>query len=459
MALTGFQKVFGVWFRQLDRFDPASFEHIFWHWPKDVMVPISSVLTLRKEKVDRKIFSFGDLQPITIHFGGSIDRRQVDQGRDYTMDLFFAHPGDVVVAKIDLKNGAVGLVPDWENVVVTNHFAIYEPDRSKLVPEYFLRLIQTSFFKAYLWHNKVGAEGRKEVKLEFFENIEIPLPPMEVQRTIVARWQAAQKSAKQTKEQVQQLEESIVEDVLEEMGINLTPLRKRAKVFSLNWSGLERWGVEFNRWDWTLDNLLLCSKFPTEILSNVADINPSSSVTLKPQDKITFVPMAAVSDEHGTIEMPEEKAFSEVRNGYTRFKENEVIWAKITPCMENGKCAVAKNLVNNVGFGSTEFHVVRTKNEQGLSTEYLWVLLRLSHIRQAAKRFFIGSAGQQRVPADFLENLRIPLPPINIQRSIVQNVLSSRAEIARQRERAAHIRKEAEAEVEALILGTQTSEV
>lgn len=63
-----------------------------------------------------------ELQPITIHFDGSIDRRKVERERTYTMDLFHAYPGDIVVAKIDLKNGAVGIVPDWNNVAVTNHY-------------------------------------------------------------------------------------------------------------------------------------------------------------------------------------------------------------------------------------------------------------------------------------------------------------------------------------------------
>jgi type I restriction enzyme S subunit len=171
-----FPKAFGIWFKQLERFDPASFHQIVWNWPKDVMTPIGSVLRERKAKVDRSQYEFADLQPITIHFNGSIDRRLVDGNREYTMELCFARPGDIVVAKIDLKNGAVGIVPDWRNVVVTGHFAIYEPDRSKLIPEYLTRIIQTSFFKAHLWRNKVGAEGRKEVKLDVFESTLVPLP-------------------------------------------------------------------------------------------------------------------------------------------------------------------------------------------------------------------------------------------------------------------------------------------
>ena len=104
--------------------------------------------------------------PISTHhhsFDGNIDKRKIDGNREYTMELFAAKPGDIVVAKIDLKNGAVGIVPKgWDNVVVTGHFAVYEPDRSKLMPQYLHLLIQSNFFKTYLWRNKVGAEGEKK---------------------------------------------------------------------------------------------------------------------------------------------------------------------------------------------------------------------------------------------------------------------------------------------------------
>ena len=107
-AVTG--KAFAVLFKELARWDPASFHRIKWHWPVEVMKPIRTFLRPRKEKVDPKVFAFENLQPITIHFDGSIDKRDVDPGSAYSMDLFFAQPGDIVVAKIDLKNGAVGIV-------------------------------------------------------------------------------------------------------------------------------------------------------------------------------------------------------------------------------------------------------------------------------------------------------------------------------------------------------------
>lgn len=455
-ALQEFPKVFAVLFKDLERWDPASFHGILWHWPKEVMYPVGRVLKSRKEKVDRSRFAFSDLQPITIHFDGSIDRRKVDGPGAYTMDLFFARPGDIVVAKIDLKNGAVGIVPhDWQNIIVTGHFAVYEPDRSKLLPEYLHRIIQTSFFKAHLWRNKVGAEGRKEVKLDYFESLEIPLLPMSLQQAIVDRWQKAQDEIKAASERIKRLEEHIAESALSEAGITLNPLIKRNKAFSIFWHEIERWGVEFNRWTWNLSALLFSQKYLMVTLSDVAFINPQENTSLNGDDEVSFVPMEAVSDKSGAIVSPQIRKYCEVKNGYTRFKNDDVIWAKITPCMQNGKCAVVKDLVSGIGFGSTEFHVVRAKDKNRLLPEYIWILLRLGHLRQAAQRYFIGSAGQQRVPADFLANLQIPLPTLNLQHLIVKRAKEGHLEMVREREAVERKSREIKTEIEALILGTK----
>jgi len=452
-----FPKAFSIWFNKLSRWDPASFHGIAWHWSKDVMMPISRVLKIRKEKVNRSHFSFSELQPITIHFDGSIDRRDVDPAREYTMELYFARPGDIVVAKIDLKNGAVAIIPDdWTNAVVTSHFAVYEPDRTKLLPEYFHRIIQASFFKAHLWRNKVGAEGRKEVKLDFFESLEIPIPSLLIQKAIVSQRQDAQKEIKATKERVSLLAKNIAENTLKDVGIELRPLEKHPKSFSIYWCKIGRWGVEFNRWKWKLSELLLSRKYPMMLLSDEAFINPTESLSLDDDDLVSFIPMEVVSDKTGKIVSPQLRKCREVKNGYTRFSNDDVIWAKITPCMQNGKCAVARNLENGIGFGSTEFHVVRSKDKDRLLPDYIWSLLRLDHLRQAAQRYFIGSAGQQRVPSDFLANLQIPLPPLEIQNEIVNQIKEINLEIAGERGAAERKSREIEAEIEAMILGTKS---
>lgn len=239
-------EAFSVLFKDLDRWDPSSFKGIQWNWPKVTMRPIRSFLKPRKQKVDRSKYSFKDLQPITIHFDGSIEKRKVPNDREYTMALFLAYPGDIVVAKIDLKNGAVGVLPDWQLAVVTGHFAVYEPDRTKIIPEYFRLLIQAKFFKEHLWRNKVGAEGRKEVKLDFFEAQEIPLPPLHIQEAIAEHWQQARSAAAKSREIVARLESEIQGRIISFLGLKKRHAALQSvKAFALTWKHLERWSVEY----------------------------------------------------------------------------------------------------------------------------------------------------------------------------------------------------------------------
>src|SRR4051794_10976749 len=105
-------------------------------------------------------------------------------------------------------------------------------------------------------------------------------------------------------------------------------------------------------------------------LGEVCELNPRDDAPKDRDTPISFVPMRSVSEVDGTIVGHSAKPFSEVANGYTRFRTGDVIFAKITPCMENGKIAIAKNLIGDRACGSTEFHVIRPKGE--ILAEYLW---------------------------------------------------------------------------------------
>lgn len=152
--------------------------------------------------------------------------------------------------------------------------------------------------------------------------------------------------------------------------------------------------------------------FPSFRLNKIAYINPTTTFPTTPEATYSFIPMDAVSDKNGNIKYTLEKPITEIK-GFTKFKSDDLIWAKITPCMQNGKSAVVKGTTEYV-CGSTEFHVIRTRSDE-LNIEYLHFILRDPRILDAAKNFFGGSAGQQRVSDIFLKTLNIPLPPRNIQ--------------------------------------------
>jgi len=144
-------------------------------------------------------------------------------------------------------------------------------------------------------------------------------------------------------------------------------------------------------------------------LVEIARVNPARNTTLSDEDHVNFVPMRAVAPEGGGLVDPEVRLYREVKKGYTSFQAGDVISAKITPCMENGKTAVVPALAVSGFFGSTEFHVVRP--EKGIDPRWLSRFLLQQMVRREAQRAMSGAVGQMRVPGSFIENLRVPLAP------------------------------------------------
>ncbi|MEO6786450.1 MAG: restriction endonuclease subunit S, partial [Chthoniobacteraceae bacterium] len=152
-------------------------------------------------------------------------------------------------------------------------------------------------------------------------------------------------------------------------------------------------------------------------LYEIAVLNPRHPRDLDGKLTVTFVPMPAVSETSPLLETSQERALDTVRTGYTQFADGDVLFAKITPCMENGKGAVATGLRNGLGCGTTELHVIRPHG--GIDPHYLFRFLAQRSVRRVAEENFTGSAGQARVPLSFIEELEIPLAPLGEQRRMV----------------------------------------
>ncbi|MCY4047374.1 MAG: restriction endonuclease subunit S [Candidatus Dadabacteria bacterium] len=171
---------------------------------------------------------------------------------------------------------------------------------------------------------------------------------------------------------------------------------------------------------YSVKNIFTGSLFPLQRLKTHFIINPQQKEKTVPFDTYAFIPMENVSEEDASIAKIGTIQGSDSR-GYTTFLERDLICAKITPCMENGKMAIVKDLPSQIGFGSTEFHVFREKTHK-VSVEFLRSLFLLRSFRDYAKCNFTGSAGQQRVPTEFFDKLEIPIPPPKIQSKIVTQI-------------------------------------
>jgi type I restriction enzyme S subunit len=447
-------KTFAVRFKDLFRWDPASFHRISWSWPSEVLVLLGNLLSFRRDKVDRKQYDFAALQPITIHFNGSIDKREVKGNREYSMDLFFARPGDLVVAKIDLKNGAVGIVPDdWSNVVVTNHFAVYKLDRSRIEPFYLHRLIQTSFFKSHLWRNKVGAEGRKEVKLDFFEAHRIPLPPLSIQRSIVSAWERAKGEIASIRRRIVELEEKIEVDFLADLGLRKPKRAILPKVFGIRWKDLERWSVMFNQMA-SVSIDIAAGKYPVTALSEVAAV--SYGIQKCPgnrpgQHARPYLRVANV--QQGELDLSEVKRINvpDADMPSLRLKPEDLLVCEGNSADLVGRPAIWRGEIPDC-VHQNHILKVRVDNEKALP-EYVLEFMQTgsarAHFRSRAK-FTTNLAS---INSNDLRALQLVFPPLSVQRDLVNKVTAQRRRIAALKAEANEKAQQARADVEAMILG------
>lgn len=152
------------------------------------------------------------------------------------------------------------------------------------------------------------------------------------------------------------------------------------------------------------------STWETVRLLELAEVNPPKDrIDIAPASPMAFVPMAAVQEEFGGIDVSSSRPFEQVKKGYVQFHARDVLFAKITPCMENGKVGVVPELESDVGYGSTEFHIIRSP--KGIEPRWIAHYLSRQEFRRLAQRNMSGSAGQLRVPEGWLVEQAIPVAP------------------------------------------------
>lgn len=359
-----------------------------------------------------------------------------------------------VVVSIYATIGRVGILGED---MTTNQAIVAIIPNEEFINKYLMYAID--YFKFQLY-NEVITTSQQNINLGILQNMVIPKPPLEIQKQIVAECEKVEEQYNTIRMSVEEYQ-NLIKAILQKCGIiddgggyelnsileNLQKLESKLD-FNLLLSLIEEQIshsevlVEetqskerkqdfnaFKNFSKTIQELLQTLSTPPKdgwkriSLKNeqYIELNPSKKEISKLDENmlVSFIEMASVSDK-GYIQSKIDRSLNEVRKGYTYFIENDILIAKITPCMENGKCAIAKNLTNNIGFGSTEFHIFRAKT--GLDSSFLFYNLNQQNIREKAALAMTGASGHKRVPISFYENLTIPLPPLEIQEKIVQNI-------------------------------------
>ena len=280
------------------------------------------------------------------------------------------YPGDILVSRLPDPIGRACIIPQGIGRTITAVDCTIIRLKDIILPDYFIAYTMTPSYAAQINEVTTGTT-RRRVSRANLGNILIPCPSIAKQQQFVAIAKQADKS----------------------------------KFVSFKSQFIEMFGNP------------LSSKQKNELkkLGECCSINPRRpNITLHDTDKVSFVPMSAVSEDGHLLDILDEE-YGKVKKGFTYFENNDVLFAKITPCMENGKGAIAHGLTNGIGMGSTEFHVLRPINK--ISSPYwLLALTQMPVFRERAAKNMSGTGGQKRVAAAYLEHFMVGVPSIEEQR-------------------------------------------
>ncbi len=368
-------------FKKRISLSPAKKETVASKWKMVKIEEIGRLVSGKRPKGGIGNFSKG-----TLSLGGEhIQKGEVDLRKKKFVPVAFAEKlgdarvkkGDILMCKDGALSGKVAFVRESVEAVVNEHI--------------FILRIQNKITNSYIFHFLASQEGQRSltkiitgaaqggINSTNLKRLKIPLPPLSIQKKIISECRDTEQEVVEAQAAIGATKEKIEREI----------------------SGVEGKKVK---------------------LSSIAVTNPSKrEIVDNPMDTVvSFIDMASVSRD-GFVQKTANKRLKELKKGsYTYFKENDIIIAKIAPCMENGKCALVSNLTNGLGMGSSEFHVVRALQE--VDSKFLFYFLNRENIRSEAQKKMTGASGHRRVPISFYENLKIPLPPLDVQKATIARV-------------------------------------
>lgn len=331
---------------------------------------------LRKVERPAKLVDDETYQLVTAkrNRGGIVARENLRGDQIRTKTQFYVETGDFLISNRQISHGACGVVPaGLHRAVVSNEYTAFHTSDA-LDPRFLNALSHSVYFQETCFHSSVGVHVEKLVfRLEDWLDWEFDIPPLPEQRRIVAVLDAWDRAIDQTE--------------------RLIVAKRRRK------NGI-------------VGRILFNSNAKRGFIRDLAIVNPRGQ-RVSDDTSVSFVAMEDVS-ENGELLTRNDARRGDLGNGYTQFAEGDVLVAKITPCFENGKGALALGLTNGIGFGTTEFHVIRPHDPA--DADYLHQLTLTRSFRIAGERHMTGSAGQRRVPSEFVEDFPILIMGDNARR-------------------------------------------
>lgn len=317
---------------------------------------------------------------------------------------FIENPNKSVICNKDdillARTGATGIViTDVEGVYHNNFFKV-KYDRRKFIKKYLVYYLSQSSIQEH-FKLVAGTTTIPDLNHGEFLSTKVIIPSIDIQSNIVnfldKKLSEIYDLIADKEKLITLLKEKIQAIITEAVKKGLNP-NVNMKDSGVEWIGEipEQWKI------YRLKEVCL-------INPNKSEINKSAEI------EVTFIPMENIISS-GVIDISITKNLSDVYNGYTYFKEGDIVVAKVTPCFENGNIAIAKGLTNKIAFGTTELHVLRANSI--VSNKFIYYLLQSNRFRLEGISSMYGVAGLKRIPAEFIKNFKGGIPDIKEQKEI-----------------------------------------
>lgn len=361
--------------------------------------------------------------------------------------------GDIVISTTRPNRGAIAQIKD-DKIIASTGFSIIRELDDSVDREWMLYTLLSDLSLQQMLQRSSGGNYPAIIEDEI-KKIYIPCIDAASQKKIAQTLRAKLDERKRILEEANKVL-SICKDAVF-ASLNLHFLEYRPALYSISkLEDVRELGIYCNPHSDYLNDVfskLRANNFFAGHLEDFVEINPKTSrEDLQDKSAVSFVPMTAVTEKTNEV-VYELKTYSEVKAGFTIFRKDDLLWAKITPCMQNGKSFLASDMPTDIGFGSTEFHVLRAKDPKRVYMPYLWVIFSNEHILEAAQGMFGGSAGQQRVPDTFLKKFPIVLPPYEVQVKLADQVFEALEKAKKMRAKAEYDWQNARKQFEKELLG------
>lgn len=382
------------------------------HWLKKSIRQITSVLSERCGDRDYRLLS------VYREYGVIPKDSRDDNHNKESLNLSnykVVHIGDLVLNKMKMWQGSLG-VSQYEGIVSPAYIICKVLDKD-INLDYLHLLLRSARFKSYYNQYSYGIRvGQWDMHYEDFKNLKVYMPPRAEQDQIVRflDWKVSEinKLIGIRRKEIQELRalKSAVINSAITRGIDANVAMKRTGVYYLPEVPAS----------WKVTKLKRICKVGASINDLIREHSD--------QDEVVFLPMENISED-GEIDCSIKQPIAKVKTGFSSFAKNDVVVAKITPCFENGKGACLDKLESDIGYGTTELFNLRAGNN--VLPEYLYFITMTKLFRILGEGQMTGSAGQKRVPADFIRDFTIGLPPIDEQQEIVDFIRSEKGRINR----------------------------